>query len=702
MAHGGLGWACGVLALGLLAAPLSARSAQGDAVASERRGDGKIEEVIVRGRSDSLVGSARTASEGVVGALQIERRTLARPGELLETVPGVIVTQHSGAGKANQFFLRGFNLDHGTDFATSLDGVPVNLRSHGHGGGYTDLNFLIPELVQSVEYDKGVYYADHGDFSSAGAADLSYYDALPSSLASVEVGMFGYQRALLASSPKLGEGTLLYGVELFRNDGAYDHGDDYGKLNGVVRYSQGDEAWGWNVTASAYSGDWDATEQVAERAVDQPGFDRFDSLDPTDRGESSKYMLHGQWHRRSEDSATRIAVYGFRQELELVGNFTYFLTSPDGDQILQTDDRWVSGADARQTWFAELGGRPLELSAGLQLRVDSVENGLFQTVNGERSDKLDYDGNAIPAVSREDDILEASASPYLETKIEWTDHLRTVLGVRADFFRFDSSTRSGGESGTETDALVSPKATVILGPWSDTEFYLSAGTGFHSNDARGVTADEDAADPLVRTRGAEVGMRSTLVDGLQSTVAFWWLESDAELQFVGDAGATEASRPSERYGAEFANYYTASEWLTFDADLSMSHAEFTDSDPVGDEVPGALEAVVALGMQVHDLGPWSGELRGRYFGPRPLIEDDSERSDETVLVSAKLGYQLSDTWSLSAEVFNLLNRDDSEIDYFYPSRLQGEEAGEDDGGTNDIHFHPVDPISFRIGVTARF
>jgi hypothetical protein len=699
MAHGILGWVCGVCAFAVLAAPLGARA---DAPDAARRGSGRIEEVIVRGRSDSLVGTARSASEGLVGAEQLERRTLARPGELLETVPGVIVTQHSGAGKANQFFLRGFNLDHGTDFATSLDGVPVNLRSHGHGGGYTDLNFLIPELVQNVEYDKGVYYADHGDFSSAGAADLAYFDVLPSSLASVEVGSFGYQRALLAASPQVGEGALLYGVELFRNDGAYEHGDDYGKLNGVLRYSRGDEAWGWNVTASAYQGDWDATEQVAARAVRQPGFDRFDTLDSTDRGDSRKYMLYGQWHRRSEASASRIVVYGFRQELDLVGNFTYFLTSPDGDQILQTDDRWVSGADARHTWLGTLCGRAAELTAGLQLRVDQVENGLFQTVNGERADKLDYDGNPIPAVSREDDILETSASPYLETRIEWTDHLRTVLGVRADFFSFDSHTRSGGESGSETDALVSPKATVILGPWSETELYLSAGTGFHSNDARGVTAREDAADPLVRTRGAEVGMRSTLVDGLQSTVAFWWLESDAELLFVGDAGATEASRPSERYGAEFANYYTATEWLTFDADFSMSRAQFTDSDPAGDEVPGALEAVVALGMTVHDLGPWSGELRGRYFGPRPLIEDDSERSGETVLVSAKLGYQLSDTWSLSAEVFNLLNRDDSEIDYFYPSRLRGEDAGPDDGGVNDIHLHPADPISFRIGISARF
>jgi hypothetical protein len=228
------------------------------------------------------------------------------------------------------------------------------------------------------------------------------------------------------------------------------------------------------------------------------------------------------------------------------------------------------------------------------------------------------------------------------------------------------------------------------------------GHGFHSNDARGVTADEDAADPLVRARGAEVGLRSTRVDGLQSTVAFWWLESDAELLFVGDAGNTEASRPSERYGAEFANYYAATEWLTFEADLSLSRAQFTDSDAAGDEVPGALEGVAALGVQVHDLGPWSGELRGRWFGPRPLIEDDSERSGDTLLVSAKLGYQLSDTWSVSAELFNLLDRDDREIDYFYASRLAGEGAGPDEGGFDDVHSHPVDPVSFRIGVSARF
>src|SRR5688572_32234750 len=320
-------WVCAFV---LAAAPALAQSdPPRDASADD------TEEIVVRERSDSLVGSADAASAGTVGAEQLDLRTLSRPGEVLETVPGVIVTQHSGAGKANQFFLRGFNLDHGTDFATSIDGVPVNLPSHGHGQGYTDLNFLIPELVERVDFRKGVYDARDGDFSSAGAADLRYFDALPQGLAMIEGGRFDYYRGVLAHSNELGPGHLLYGVELFYNDGPWDHPDRYQRLNGVLKYSGGDESWGYSVTGTAYAGDWDATDQVADRAVDAPGFDRFDTLDDSTGGRSHKYMLYGEWHRADDDTATNVLVYGFYQDLDLFSNFTYLLASPDGDQFEQ-------------------------------------------------------------------------------------------------------------------------------------------------------------------------------------------------------------------------------------------------------------------------------------------------------------------------------------------------------------------------------
>jgi hypothetical protein len=655
----------------------------------------RMDPVIVRGRADDLVGVADTASVGVVGADQIGQRPLLRPGEVLETVPGVIITQHSGAGKANQYFLRGFNLDHGTDFATSVNGVPVNLPTHGHGQGYSDLNFIIPELIRTVSYRKGPYYADEGDFSSAGAANLEYYDVLPGGIARAEGGSFGYARGVLADTHHAGPGHLLYGLELFHNDGPWVDKDDYRKVNGVLRYSQGDASEGFSVIASGYAGDWDATDQVARRAVDAPGFGRFDTLDTTTGGESQRYQVSAERHRRDAQSASEVMAYGFYYDLDLWSNFTYFLDDPvNGDQFLQRDKRWVAGAKARHTWFHELFGREAETAVGLQVRNDWIDNGLFKTA-----------ARRTLSTTRADDITQTSLGPWVESRVRWGEKFRSVVGVRADYYRFDVDSDNPVNSGTEGDFIASPKGRLVFGPWNKTEFYISGGLGFHSNDGRGTTTrvdpgtglPVDRVDPLVRTYGAEVGVRTTAVEGLQSTLAFWWLDIDSELLFIGDAGTTEASRPSRRYGVEFANFYSPTKWLTFDADFSFSHARFRNDDPAGDHIPGSIESVIAAGVTVHNLGGFFASLRLRYFGARPLIEDDSVRSNETILLSAEAGYRFNPRWTLSVEAFNLLNRKDSDIDYFYESRLAGEGAG-----VEDVHFHPVDPISFRVALTARF
>ncbi len=674
----------------------------------------RMSEVVVKERADSLLGIAESASQGTVGADQLEHRTLSRPGEVLETVPGVIITQHSGAGKANQYFLRGFNLDHGTDFSTSLDGMPINLPTHGHGQGYTDLNLLIPELVSAINYRKGPYYADVGDFSSTGTANIEYFRALPQSELTLEGGSFNYGRAVFISSPKVGDGHLLYGVEAYHNDGPYDHPDDFHRFNGVVRYSQGNDANGWSVTAMGYHGDWDASDQLAQRAVDLDVVDRFGSLDTTTGGDSQRYSLSGEWHRADTHSATKITAYGFYYDLDLFSNFTYYDAFPVGDQFEQMDKRWVGGVRGQHTWFGQFFNREMENSVGLDVRHDAIHNGLFNTVGRERVDKLDYDGVLHSATVREDHIGQTSVSPWLQNKMQWAEKFRTVAGLRADVYHFDVDSDRRENSGNVTDGIVSPKGALIFGPWADTELYLEGGLGFHSNDARGATtrvdpvtglsADADGnpiepVDPLVRTCGAEVGVRTTFIPHLHSTLSLWWLDIDSELLFVGDAGTTEASRPSRRYGVEWANYYTPLKWLTLDADFSFSHARFRDSDPAGDYIPGSIESVIAAGITLHHLGErgFFGGIRLRYFGERPLIEDNSVRSDITALVSLRVGYDFSKNWSLSAEVYNLLNRKDSEIDYYYGSRLRGETATVD-----DVHSHPADPISFRVALTARF
>src|SRR3990167_7834299 len=676
-----------------------------------------LPEVTVYGRADSLLGIAGAASQGTVCMEELESRTLSRPGEVLETVPGVIVTQHSGAGKANQFFLRGFNLDHGTDFATSINGVPVNLPTHGHGQGYSDLNFMIPELIERVDFRKGVYYADLGDFSSAGAADIHYVDFLPRSIAQVEGGSFGYERGLYASSHRIGSGNILYAVELFHNDGPWTNPDDYKKINGVLSYSRGTAEWGYSVTSMSYVGDWNATDQIAQRALEEiPDFGLFDSLDSSDGGNSQRHSLSAEWHRSDADSSTKVLLYGFYYDLDLFSNFTYFLDSPQGDQFEQQDRRGVGGANASQTWYGQLFSNDMENTVGLQIRSDSIKTGLFQTIDRQRTDKVDYNGETIPDTTRADDVWEASFSPYIENKVQWVDKVSTVFGLRTDFYYFDVNSDLPVNSGTRDDAIVSPKGSLIFGPWAKTEYYLSGGLGFHSNDARGVTQHVDPktgdpaepADPLVRTQGAEIGVRTTAVENLQSTLALWGLDMYSELVFTVDAGSTEASAPSRRYGVEWTNYYTPTKWLSLDGDFSFSHAEFRQT-VVGDgvqgrHIPGAVDCVVATGIAFHQPGERGlfSELRVRFFGPRPLVEDNSVRSGITSLLSAKAGYNFNKNWTLSVEGFNLLNNGDNDIDYYYPSRLENEAAGPDSGGYNDIHFKSVEPIAARAALTFRF
>jgi hydrogenase/urease accessory protein HupE len=680
----GLGW--------LLARVMAGSLLFGSSALGQDSND--IEKIEVRGRADSLVGIAESATQGTVGFEQLELRPLLRTGEILETVPGVIVTQHAGGGKANQYFLRGFNLDHGTDFATSVDGIPYNLPSHGHGQGYTDLNGIIPELVERVDYRKGPYYADVGDFGSAGAADMQLFETLDESLLRFEGGNLGHYRGLIAGSTRAGPGNALVALEAARDDGPWKQRDDFERTLGMARYSQGGDDGRLVLTVLGYHGEWDSSDQIARSAVDEVG--RFGSLDRTTGGDSQRHSLSAAWERNGDASRSRVMAYAFYYDLDLFSNFTYFLDDPvDGDQFEQRDRRWTTGLKASHSRLDRLGGRDVQTTLGLQVRNDSIRNGLFHTQARDRLDK-----------TRDDRIHESAVAPYLEAEIQWCDRLRSVAGVRTDKYWFDVDDRRHLNSGDRSDVKTSPKLSLIFGPWGSTEFYLQGGYGFHSNDARGVNtridpADGvtplDRADPLVRTEGFEGGARTTWLPGLQSTLSLWQLDIDSELVFIGDAGTTEPSRPSRRRGIELANYYTPTEWLALDLDVSISRARFRDAADEGDEIPGSIEEVVAAGISVHDVGPFSASLRARYFGPRPLVEDDSVRSSSTTLLSARLGYRIDDTWSLDAEIFNLFDVEDSDIEYFYESRIRPSGLP-----VEEIHFHPVEPMSLRVGLTARF
>jgi hypothetical protein len=650
----------------------------------------------VENPAENLVGIAQSSSQGAITAKQLDERPLMRTGEVLETIPGMITTQHSGEGKANQYFLRGFNLDHGTDFAQTVIGMPVNMPSHAHGQGYSDINFLIPELVSGVQFSKGPYFAEQGDFATAGSSTITYATSLDRPIAHVDLGGEGYERAVFAGSPTISNGHLLAALDAAHNDGPWVHPDNYRRVNAVVRYSQGDAVNGWAVTAMGYRGQWDSTDQVAQRAIADGLIGPFGAIDPTDGGQSYRYSGSVDWQHGTQNTMTKVTAYGIGYDLHLFSNFTYYLNDPvHGDQIEQADHRFITGGRVSQRRVTTWAGHAVQNTYGVQLRNDDITTlGLYHT---QARVRLATDSQA--------QVMETEGGVYAQNEVAWTPWLRTLAGLRADTARFRVDALDVANSGIASSALVSPKGSVTLGPWRSTEFYVNAGEGFHSNDARGTTITRDAegnplerVTPLVRARGEEVGLRTVAIPHLQTTVTLWTLALDSELVFSGDDGTTAPSRPSRRTGVEWANYYSPQKWLVFDVDTSWSRARFTEFDPVGQYVPEAVGTVVSAGATIDNFRRWSGGVRWRYFGPRPLIEDNSVRSRATSLVSLNAGYQLANKLRLNVEVFNLFNAADSDIDYYYVSRLPGEPLE----GLADIHTHPTIPRTARLSLHVGF
>jgi hypothetical protein len=690
-----------ICCVAVMAGLIGAASSQAETAADVA----SVEQVVVTGRASDLIGAALSASEGRISAEDLSLRPLLRPGEIVEQIPGVIVTQHSGSGKANQYFLRGFNLDHGTDLAVSVDRTPVNLPSHAHGQGYADLNFLIPELVETVAYKKGPYFADVGDFGSAGAFDIHYAERLERGLARVEVGDDGYGRAVVADTLLVGGHALTGALEVEHDDGPWTKGYNERKLSGVVRYADGDARNGWAVTAMAYRNLWNATDQIPQRAIagqaDPVGappapladqISRWSRIDPSDGGRTSRYGLSADWRQEDGRRRLRASAYGVYYDLDLFSNFTYFLNDPvHGDQIEQHDQRYVFGGQVSEAFAHPLFGAPSSTAVGLQSRIDLIHNGLYQT---EARSRL-----SAAAVNS---VTETSLSPYIETETRWTPWLRTSAGLRADAVWFNVSDLKAGGAAHRDASLLTPKFKLALGPWARTELYLDYGQGFHSNDARGVTAAVHPATALARSTGAEIGLRTTFIPGLRSELSLWRLDLKSELVWDGDAGTNSPSGPTRRYGVEFANWWTPTRWLTVDADYAWSHARYSDHEPDGPFVPEALVDTFDGGLALHDLAGawrnWSGGLRLRYFGPRPLTQDGGVQSKSTAVAYADVAYRVDQRLTVSLSVFNLFDAKTSDIDYYYVSRLRGEPPA----GVADIHTHPSTPREIRMSLTASF
>jgi hypothetical protein len=677
-----------------------------------------LPEVSVSAEGDTAFFAPDTASQGVVTGRQIEEQPRSRVGEVLEMVPGLIATQHSGEGKANQYFLRGFNLDHGTDIDITLADMPVNMRTHAHGQGYADLNFMIPELISTMQYSKGPYFPPLGDFDTAGAVQIDYVNTLPHDLALATAGTLGYYRGLGAMSRPVGAGNLLAAAEYVHADGPWTIPDNYKKGNLVLSYSQGNVDNGLSFTGMYMNDAFHATNQIPQRAVREGLICLYCPFDPTDGGSSERYSFSAKYAATTETGQLNANAYLIGYQLQLFNNFDGFVTFPPpiGDQFVQQDRRKIYGGNVSYMLPDNILAYDVKNTIGFQTRTDDINIQLAETTD-----------RVVRFTVRNDHVIESSAGVYIENRVQWADKFRTMTGLREDlYYGSDQSAPLKSNSGTIVQGITSPKGNLIFGPWNDTEYYLSVGQGFHSNDLRGALTNVDAlateinfmqGNPTIVTQGKtplltkatgyEVGIRSEPLPDLKLEGALFVLNLASEAIFDGDEAMTTPGRPSQRKGIELTASYKPLPWLRLDGDFAATHARFANGDDgaadtelghPGDYIPGAANMIATASATVEDLGPWFGALRFRYFGRRPLIEDNSVTSKPTTLFDLRIGYKLSDQARLWLDILNLFdNTGAHQIDYFYPSQLASETAP-----VYDVHFKPVEPLSVRFTLSMTF
>lgn len=609
-------------------------------------GSGAMEEVIVFGRNAELLRTARAASEGSVGGADLLVRPLLRVAELLEAVPGMVAVQHSGSGKANQYFLRGFNLDHGTDFTTHIDGVPWNLRSHGHGQGYLDVNGLLPEIVDRIDYRKGPYRADVGDFSMAAASFIKTIDRLDSSFLSLESGQNSWGRLAAGTTTDVGDGALTSIGEFKTYGGPWQRSEDLEHVSVWSKYLRPTEFGQISFTLSGYEGDWHPTEQIPERVIGSPVCpDAYCSLDPTAGGNTTRWIAGTQISSGSWDASAYLQYYDWHMQ----SNPTY------DAQINQFDRRTTAGGRFNRTLIDAFD---LGFDVGAEFRYDDIG-----PVGLDENDA----GQFISNISN-NDIRESSLGVHAEGFWRPVTDLRLLAGLRADRYDFEvEAINPTSFAGSTTDSQFSPSAGIAYAASNNVELYASWGRGFHSNDARGVVNHLDLIEGLAPGTGYEAGARFEIGD-VKLTTTYWWLNLDSELIFVGDSNSVEPRGGSNRQGYELTLFWKPLDWLGIDAVYTDNQAYYVDESE-GRHIEGSLENAGQVGLSaVRDR--WEASLRVRYLGPYALTPDNAHRADSSTTVNLRGSYQVGSI-TLYAELFNLLDNDGKDIVYFYEAYVDG-------------------------------
>jgi hypothetical protein len=628
------------------------------------------------------------SSEVFIPGKDFELRPQGRPADVLRLVPGFVISQHQGGGKAEQYLLRGFDADHGTDVALFIDGLPVNLRSHAHGQGYSDLHFLIPELVQRLDGYKGPYFVEFGDFATAGAFNFVMKDFVEENYAEAAGGSWGTQRYLTLISPTRDQLKTLVALEYYRSDGPFEHPNGYERFN-LFAKAKATLAEGMDlaVWASYYQADWHGSGEIPARAVREGLISRFGSIDPNEGGSTMRANLNADWRWKLDESQlVTVHAYGTYYQLDLFNDFTFFLNDPqNGDEINQRDTRFMAGFDALYEYRTRPFGLSLTSSAGFQYRIDTPRVVLATSIQRHQL-----------ARTQDVSIVEQSYSPFVKFDFVPLPWLRFVTGARGDIFTYDVHSRvntTGDDlNGNVTKARPNVKANLVLGPWYETEFYANFGTGYHSNDARAVISDPNLT-ALPTAQGYEFGVRTKAIPRTELSLTYWVLDLSSELVFVGDDGTTEARGPSHREGVEFAMRVKLLDWLTFSGDVTATKAEF-DS---GAAIP--LAPLLTSRADLTARLPWglSASAAMRYLGDRYADEDRHQTARGYLLFDFTARYRYK--WlEAFVSIENLANTDYREAQFFFNSRLAGEPAD----GVPDIHYTPGNPRTVLGGLAVRF
>ena len=689
-----------------------------------KAGADTVKEVVVTASRLNLLGRAETASQGSITQKEVELRPIARIGQLYETVPGLVVTIHSGEGKANQYLIRGFNLDHGTDFASFVDSMPVNRPTNTHGQGYSDQNFLIPQIVGGIDYTKGPYYAAIGDFGAVGSAHVKLLDELPNQVTG-SITTFGDEDLYIGGTRHFGlEDRLWAAVDLGHVDGPWDTPGDFRKVQAAARYSHGSDIEGFSLTGMFYQSVGRLITDQPLRAYQEGLIGRYGTLDPTDLSKSQRFSVSGHYGVTGEDWKASLDAYAIQSSMTLWNDFTHLFDDPvNGDQEEQDETRTTLGGAGAFTKALRVGPIPTDTTVGFQLRYDDAFVDKKHTL---RRTPLDYcsieqdSGPAlqVPAVNfncQADRAHIVDFGPYIENTTHWTSWLRSVVGAREEYYGASDHSDVTGFSGSAHQFLFQPKGSIVLGPFYKTELYLSAGRGFHSDDVRGVLETVPGqgipglvgGTPLLASAtGEEIGLRTNIIPHLNIEGSVFREDFRSEQRYNADVGQDSAFAPSRRQGVELSAQYRPFPFIEFNTDLTFARARYQGTAAAfaafgldGPWIANSPGFIGSFGVLLDNLGPWYGGLQWRRLGPYPISDGDQYPQDKGYSeLNLDVGYKVNDGLKLQVGVYNLLNEKANASAYYYTSRLPGEPLE----GVADYQVHPVEPISARFTVTKGF